>query len=339
MSRANNVWTRQQVANGILAGDNLIILDGALLKVPQVWLERHPGGRLAILHFVGRDATDEVGAFHSNEALKKMKAYIVGRVEMHPEDGWEPFLPPVMSGWLFMNGKWTRTSKPIELEETDKTTEVFLQHLPPSLQTDERPTLETIRATAGSLSPSSQFKQSLAYRQLHQQVKDAGLYSTPYLGGYGREIIRYLIFAACCIITYRADWKLVSAVFLGILWQQLAFTAHDLGHNGVTHDWATDRIIGAFIGDLFGGLSIGWWVDVRPLLLTAYKVLMTISRTTTFITVCPNVHSIMTIFLPFASCHKPPLSRSRHPAYSLLRHLTPLLQISLVLLLLAHHGL
>jgi len=50
-------------------------------------------------------------------------------------------------------------------------------------------------------------------------------------------------------------------VFLGLLWHQLTFTAHDLGHNGVTHNWVIDRILGVVIADLIGGLSIGWWVD------------------------------------------------------------------------------
>jgi len=45
------------------------------------------------------------------------------------------------------------------------------------------------------------------------------------------------------------------------MWHQLVFTVHDLGHMGVTHDWAWDRAMAIFCADFIGGLSIGWWVD------------------------------------------------------------------------------
>lgn len=54
------LWTREQVAARILAGDTLFVLHGELVRVPPSWLAAHPGGRLSILHYVGRDATDEV---------------------------------------------------------------------------------------------------------------------------------------------------------------------------------------------------------------------------------------------------------------------------------------
>lgn len=37
------------------------------------------------------------------------------------------------------------------------------------------------------------------------------------------------------------------------------FVAHDAGHRGITGDFVTDTIIGAFVGDFCNGLSIGWW--------------------------------------------------------------------------------
>ena len=81
------VWTREQVATRILNGDTLFVLNNNLVRVPPSWLAAHPGGTLAILHYVGRDATDEVEAFHSDETLQKMKGFVIGRVEPG-EDGW-----------------------------------------------------------------------------------------------------------------------------------------------------------------------------------------------------------------------------------------------------------
>ncbi|CAO3671899.1 unnamed protein product [Umbelopsis ramanniana] len=37
------------------------------------------------------------------------------------------------------------------------------------------------------------------------------------------------------------------------------FTAHDAGHNGITGNSKIDHLIGIFIADYCGGLSIAWW--------------------------------------------------------------------------------
>ena len=51
----------------------------------------------------------------------------------------------------------------------------------------------------------------------------------------------------------------LSAIFLGAFWHQLTFTAHDAGHLGITHSYRIDSYIGIFIGNILGGISIGWW--------------------------------------------------------------------------------
>ena len=45
----------------IASGQSIIIVDGDVLRV-DAWLPYHPGGDKAIMHMVGRDATDEVNA-------------------------------------------------------------------------------------------------------------------------------------------------------------------------------------------------------------------------------------------------------------------------------------
>lgn len=37
------------------------------------------------------------------------------------------------------------------------------------------------------------------------------------------------------------------------------FTAHDAGHQGITHNFVVDTLIGMFVADFCCGLSIGWW--------------------------------------------------------------------------------
>ena len=62
MPRKNNVLTRRQVEGMIADGQSIIILDGKVLRV-EAWLKYHPGGDKAIMHMVGRDATDEINAY------------------------------------------------------------------------------------------------------------------------------------------------------------------------------------------------------------------------------------------------------------------------------------
>ena len=40
---------------------------------------------------------------------------------------------------------------------------------------------------------------------------------------------------------------------------QIMFTAHDAGHQGISHNYVVDTLIGMFIADFCCGLSIGWW--------------------------------------------------------------------------------
>ena len=55
----NDVLSREEIHARIESGQTLIIFDGYVLRLDG-WLDRHPGGRLPILHMVGRDATDQI---------------------------------------------------------------------------------------------------------------------------------------------------------------------------------------------------------------------------------------------------------------------------------------
>jgi hypothetical protein len=57
----DRVLTPRCVESMIANGHTIVILDNLVLRLDS-WLDRHPGGRLAILHMVGKDATDEIQA-------------------------------------------------------------------------------------------------------------------------------------------------------------------------------------------------------------------------------------------------------------------------------------
>jgi len=57
--RSLPVLSRREVEALIADGRAVFILDDYVLKV-DAWIKYHPGGDKAIMHMVGRDATDEV---------------------------------------------------------------------------------------------------------------------------------------------------------------------------------------------------------------------------------------------------------------------------------------
>jgi delta8-fatty-acid desaturase len=62
MSRKDAVLSRRDIESKISDGSSIIIVDEMVLKV-DAWLKYHPGGHKAILHMVGRDASDEVNMY------------------------------------------------------------------------------------------------------------------------------------------------------------------------------------------------------------------------------------------------------------------------------------
>ncbi|KZP16796.1 delta 8-sphingoloid desaturase protein [Athelia psychrophila] len=251
--------TREQVAARILKGEHIVIYNQQAIRVPDSWLEIHPGGFLTILHFIGRDATDEIQAYHDDATLRRLQKFAIGTVE----GLWEPLQPPIMTGWRrrVVDGKREWVNEAAALTPKEDT------ELAPSSQVllvDKQqgvPELPNLIPPPSSLDPEQEARHSAAFKVLHQRVKDAGLYKTPFVTGYGPEIARYLLFSGLSAYAYFNNYLFVSAVFLGMFWHQLVFTCHDLGHRGVTANVLWDRIISVFLADFVGGLSIGWWVD------------------------------------------------------------------------------
>ena len=55
----SRIYSRTEIEGLIAAGATIVISRGRVLQLDS-WLKDHPGGRLAIQHMVGRDATDEI---------------------------------------------------------------------------------------------------------------------------------------------------------------------------------------------------------------------------------------------------------------------------------------
>lgn len=109
-----------------------------------------------------------------------------------------------------------------------------------------------------SLDLSTQADIVSKYRVLNDRIKAEGLYQCNY-SAYFVEVCRYIFFFAMSLMCLHWGWYGIGGMFMGILWHQLVFTAHDAGHMGITHDFTTDTVIGIIIANFLGGLSLGWW--------------------------------------------------------------------------------
>ena len=96
------------------------------------------------------------------------------------------------------------------------------------------------------------------YHVLHSDLEKLGFFKCNYYD-YMIECLRYILLLSTSIYLLKHKWYNLSAIFLGLFWHQLVFTAHDAGHYGITHDFVVDNLIGIFIAAFCGGLSIGWW--------------------------------------------------------------------------------
>ncbi|KAK0713195.1 fatty acid desaturase-domain-containing protein [Lasiosphaeria miniovina] len=311
----DEVLTARAVEALIANGHIIVIFEDFILKLDS-WLEKHPGGRLAILHMVGRDATDEIKASHKEKQWKTMKAFRIGR---KIPGIWVQRTPPIRGGIFRKEEDQVSTTpkdaldlldvpaSPDSYESnslSDSVSNLSEASLPTSLssadsvvgdvlrKTDTRTSVQddldatarskphTAKAFTGSSSaytaqaeqddiardnlaypsvdPAIQHSIALKYKALAQRVQDEGYYTCRYVE-YAKEASRYALFFGLSMFALRNEWYMTSAIFLGLFWHQVMFTAHDAGHRAITGNFAVDSLIGILIGDFCCGLSIGWW--------------------------------------------------------------------------------
>lgn len=279
------VFTPRDVENLIAKGHAIVIYDHYVLKLDH-WIEYHPGGNKAIYHFVGRDATDEMNAYHCDETCKLFTRYKIGVIE----EPWENMIPPIQGGHfrkLDHNdedkslGKGDKTSKGKKLcGEVDAKIEpkipqgvILLEGMEEYYPTkrdgpirDPRIIIDNydndlVKRDLNDIPPldyKTQRGLSRKYNELHQQIINANLYECPYYE-YFLQFCINLSLGLYTMIFFKTKHYFTSAVFLGFFWQQLVFIAHDSAHISITHNYQIDNIISIIIADWIGGLSIGWW--------------------------------------------------------------------------------
>ena len=100
------------------------------------------------------------------------------------------------------------------------------------------------------------------FTELAARIQRAGLMRRRYGYYWAKLVLLPLsIVVACVVFVWIGDtwWQLFTAVVFGVLFTQVAFLGHDAAHrqifvSGRWNDW-----ISLIIGDLFIGMSYGWW--------------------------------------------------------------------------------
>lgn len=261
--------TRAQLAERISQGEVLVLRRRLVYKLDR-WVHQHPGGELSILHFVGRDAKDEIEVYHSEDTINRlMFRFVIAHLaeedctDVAKGKVYKPLVPPVQLG--YRDGRLDHPHAHLDAvaEAGFKTTDRITK-FPLPVGMLEPP------APSERVKPLREARISAAFEEMHADVKDAGLYELrPH--NYVRECARYITAGVLSVLFFRVAPVLtpvpsfiaymLSAVCLGFLWHQVTFAAHDAGHTGITHIYWVDRLIGVMLASYLGGLSLIWWCD------------------------------------------------------------------------------
>lgn len=318
--RVLKVLSRKDIANLIRKGNAIVIYEDIVLNLTS-WLPFHPGGDKAVYHMVGRDATDEMNAYHGPETVKTFGRWKIGRIDYE----WENMTPPIQGAAYDDN----REKRNFSLEEKidlapsdDSEGEISLASTSSDTLSEQEGTgkpeaknhksryeapgfpkgkvtpivspnihvlnqenvneVYPIFKEGGIVDPKilvQNYDNALSHRdlesvplldyktqaalrakyyELHNTIIKNGFYQCDYWA-YVRELIKIGSLFLYSFSFLKLNHIFLSALFMGIAWQQMMFIAHDAGHVSITHDYQIDNVFGMLIADWFGGLSLGWW--------------------------------------------------------------------------------
>ncbi|KAJ1815943.1 hypothetical protein LPJ56_002520 [Coemansia sp. RSA 2599] len=227
------VCTPSELRERISNGEYLVVIDSFVCKL-NGFVDKHPGGPLAIMHMVGHDATDEFVSMHPRSVLETvMPRWAVARFVPYSEQACvvsyveDMQLPYSAARSSVIDGSCRPQPPNAHKEDLDYA----------AIQRD--------------------------YRELEKYLHENGFYQCAYTD-YACEAMRYAALFATAVglilLGPVSAWTyLLAGVATAFLWQQLAFFAHDLGHNELTGRRGFDMVLGICVADLLGGLSVGWW--------------------------------------------------------------------------------
>lgn len=124
--------------------------------------------------------------------------------------------------------------------------------------------VDVLDGGAAGVADASGRRQGSDYSELSRRVKAAGLLRRR-PGYYTQKIAITVALLAggwvAFVLLGSTWWQLATAGFLGVMFTQLAFLGHDVGHKQVFRSRRASDTFGVLAGNLGLGLSNGWWLD------------------------------------------------------------------------------
>jgi len=100
----------------------------------------------------------------------------------------------------------------------------------------------------------------VAFDKLKSEIASAGLYKVD-IGWCAYKTITTLAFLPLGVFLHSHGYYWLSAICLGVMWQQLGWLAHEYCHHQVFADRKYAKVGGYFFGNILQGFSRTWWND------------------------------------------------------------------------------
>jgi fatty acid desaturase len=120
--------------------------------------------------------------------------------------------------------------------------------------------LDQASTTPGASAPRGRWAE---YTQLSRLVKQAGLLERRrgwYAARIGLNLALLAIGWVALVIIGESWWQLLTAVYLAVVFTQLAFVGHDAGHRQISRSRRANDRVGLVHANLLVGIGFGWWV-------------------------------------------------------------------------------
>ncbi|GAA5865136.1 hypothetical protein JCM3774_002144 [Rhodotorula dairenensis] len=279
---------RRDVASRITRGELLVLHPPLVYRVPRQWLDLHPGGPHAVLHYVGRDASCEIEAYHTARTVQeRMARWVVGKVDVDDSDetsgeGWRDMTPPIQLGkWPVPIPTITVSSPPASPARKRTTSAGSAAPALRSLEDGEhQKAFEAVTPPMGAavtadvltvdmvdpplrreeyenlpLTPAYQAHLRRSVKRLYARIQSKGLDTPPrFLAGYGPSLLIYLSLALLSVWSYRRAVASHSTFDYLVAAVCLGAFYHQITF--VVHDAGHTALTGSWIIDRLWGIGL-----------------------------------------------------------------------------------
>lgn len=99
-----------------------------------------------------------------------------------------------------------------------------------------------------------------SFRELRRQLEADGFMERNYGWYTYKTLATYGLCLAGVVLAYTGNWVL-SAIVMGIFWQQAGWLGHEFGHHDVFQSRKWNNIFAYLTSNVLMGFSVNWWKD------------------------------------------------------------------------------